>query len=166
MASDDLTIEAKPGVEPAIEPAAPADQSPSPSPAPDDTNYVSLIFRDGLDMPIEGLEWFVTLPSGQMCTATSTAQGAITIPVSPEATGQAQVEVKDVTGTRQPVCSIDLAQCNNAVIIRSPKVEADLTLRPHQQTPPPAAVSKTPSVKPSQRRPLRPNQPQRRNPLL
>jgi len=148
MASDDLGIEAKPVVEPTIEPVAPADQSLSPSPAPDDMNYVSLIFRDGLDMPIEGLEWFVTLPSGQMCTAKSTAQGAITIPVSPEATGQAQIEVKDVTGTRQPVCRIDLAQCNNAVIIRSPKVEADLTLRPHQQTPPPAAVSKTPSAKP------------------
>ena len=142
MASEDQIIETKPVDVPVATP------DPSTPPAADDMNYVSLIFRDGLDLPIEGLEWFVTLPSGQMCTAKSTAQGAITIPVPLEATGQAQVEVKDVTGTRQSVCSIDLAQCNNAVIIRSPKVEVDLTLRPHQQTLPPAPVHKSPLPKP------------------
>lgn len=142
MTSDDSIVETKP----IVNPTAPPDQSTPP--VTDDINYVSLIFRDGLDLPIEGLEWFVTLPSGQMCTAKSTEQGAITIPVPPEAAGQAQVEVKDVTGTRQSVCSIDLAQCKNAVIIRSPKVEADLTLRPHQQTLPPAPVHKSPSPKP------------------
>lgn len=142
MTSDESVVETTP----IVDPAAPPDQATAP--VADDMNYVSLIFRDGLDLPIEGLEWFVTLPSGQMCTAKSTEQGAITIPVAPEATGQAQVEVKDVTGTRQSVCSIDLAQCKNAVIIRSPKVEADLTLRPHQQTLPPAPVHKSPSPKP------------------
>jgi hypothetical protein len=113
----------------------------SPSPQADDIGYVSLIFRDGLDLPIPGLELFVTLPSGTMCTAISTALGAITLPVLANTSGQAKVEVKDRTGTRQPVCSIELEKCKNAVIIRSPKVKAILPLRPHQQMPPPASTT-------------------------
>ena len=113
---------------------------------PDNVDYIALLFRDGLDMPISGLELFVTLPSGQMCMATSTAQGAMTLPIPAEASGLAKIEVKDVTGKRQEVCSIDLAQCKNAVIISSPKVKTDLPLRPHQQTPPP---STSPAAKPS-----------------
>jgi hypothetical protein len=123
---------------PPIEPA---------SPDIADVRHVSLIFRDGLDMPIEGLELFVTLPSGPKCTALSTAQGAITVPVPVQASGQAKVEVKDGTGKRQQVCSIDLEKCKDAVIIRSPKVKAALPLRPHQQTSSPAASS-TPPITP------------------
>lgn len=127
------------------------DSSPA-SQAADDVNYVSLLFRDGLDMPIPGLELFITLPSGQICTAESTAQGAITLPVPAQAGGQAKVEVTDAAGKRQSVCSIDLSECSNAVIIRSPKVKADLPLRPHQQTPPQvttAPAAKPPAAKPA-----------------
>ncbi|MES2049272.1 MAG: hypothetical protein V4447_12795 [Pseudomonadota bacterium] len=74
--------------------------------------------------------------------ATSTAQGAMTLPIPAQACGLAKVEVKDVTVKRQEVCSINLGQCKNAVIIRSPKVKTNLTLRPHQQTPPPASCSR------------------------
>lgn len=104
----------------------------------DDANHdhVSLIFRDGLDLPLVGLDFIVTLPSGLVCTATSTSQGAITVPVSNDRVGQARVEVKDETGQHQQVCSIDLARCKSAAIINSGKVKAVLPLRPHQQTPP------------------------------
>jgi hypothetical protein len=127
--------------------AEPGEKQPqtiqSTSPKADDLSYVALIFRDGLDLPIPGLELFVTLPSGAMCTAISTAQGAITLPVPANTSGQAKVEVKDGTGKRQPVCSIELEKCKDAVIIRSPKVKAALPLRPHQQTPPPAINATT-----------------------
>lgn len=115
--------------------------TPVDEPAPasvDAGNYVTLIFRDGLDMPIPGLELFVTLPSGEVCTAKSTDQGAMTLPVAESAGGSAQVEVKDATGKRQPICSLDLSKCTDAVIIRSPKVKVALPLREHQQTPPPS----------------------------
>ncbi|MGE5651482.1 MAG: hypothetical protein ACM34A_14910, partial [Bacillota bacterium] len=130
-------VEAMPTAQSSDSPEAATPAIERPSQVDNDVNYVSLIFRDGLDMSIAGLELFVTLPSGHVCTATSTAQGAITLPVPAKASGHAQVEVKDSKGKRQPVCSIDLAQCNDAVIIRSPKVKADLPLRPHQQSLPP-----------------------------
>jgi hypothetical protein len=112
----------------------------------DEINYLSLIFRDGLDMPIPNLELFITLPSGQICTAKSTDQGAITLPVQRTAIGQAKIEVNDPTGKRQSVCSIDLAQCTEATIVRSPKVKTDLELRPHQQELPKQAVTQKPSA--------------------
>jgi len=113
----------------------------------DDANHdhVSLIFRDGLDLPLVGLDFIVTLPSGLVCTATSTSQGAITVPVSNDRVGQARVEVKDETGQHQQVCSIDLARCKSAVIINSGKVKAVLPLRPHQQTPPAPTASTGPA---------------------
>ena len=104
-----------------------------------DHDHVSLIFRDGLDLSLSGLDFIVTLPSGLVCTATSTSQGAITVPVINDKGGEARVEVKDETGQLQQVCSVDLARCKNAAIIRSPKVKAVLPLRPHQQMPPAAA---------------------------
>lgn len=106
----------------------------------DAVNYVALVFRDGLDLPIPGLELTVTLPSGEVCTATTTAQGAMTLPIPAQPKGHAKIEVKDVKGKQQEVCKIDLAKCTNAVIISSPKVKADLPLRPHQQTPPSVAA--------------------------
>lgn len=129
-------------------------------PAADDMNYVSFVFRDGLDMPLEGLEFFVTLPTGEVHAAKSTAQGAITVAVPPKTVGEAKVEVKDVTGARQPVCRVDMGQCKNAVIIRSPKVKADLPLRAHQQTVAPYAPAKKevqPAVKSKPRPPTQPN---------
>src|SRR6185369_10117153 len=107
-----------------------------------------LIFRDGLDLPLTGLDFIVRLPSGLVCTATSTSQGAITLPVINDRVGQAVVEVKDETGQHQQVCSIDLARCKSAAIIRSRKVKTVAPLRPHQQTPPAPAkpASKTAST--------------------
>lgn len=116
-------------------------------PVSDNVNYLSLIFRDGLDMPIPGMEFFVTLPSGQMCTATSTPQGAITVPVPAGEVGDAKVEVKGATGKPKVICSVDLAQCKDAVIIRSPKVKADVALRPHQQLLPSPAPKKSNEAK-------------------
>ncbi len=121
---------------------------PESSPTADaNVNYLSLIFRDGLDMPIPGLELTVTLPSGQVCTAVSTVQGAITVAVPAQASGQATVKVKDATGKHQPVCDVDLAKCKSAAIIRSPKVKADLSLRPHQQALTPLPASKDGAAK-------------------
>ncbi len=114
-----------------------------------EANHLSFVFRDGLDMPIPDLELSVTLPSGLIFNATSTVQGAITVPVPPQAEGQAKVEVKDLTGNQQAICSVDLAQCNDAVIIRSPKVKANVKLRPHQQTVPPVATDKPASTTPA-----------------
>lgn len=104
----------------------------------DEREHVSLIFRDGLDLPILGLQLIVTLPSGIVHQATSTIQGAITLPVANDKVGQAKVEIKDETGQFQEVCTLDLARCTNAVIIHSQKVKVDTPLRPHQQTPPPS----------------------------
>lgn len=106
-----------------------------------DHSHVSFIFRDGLDIPLSGLDFIVTLPSGLVCTAKSTSQGAITVPVINDKSGQARVEVKDETGLHQQVCSVDLVRCKNAAIIRSPKVKAVLPLRPHQQTAPATPAS-------------------------
>ena len=98
-------------------------------------DYLSVVFRDGLDMPLVGLEFIATLPSGEMCTVESTRQGAVTVPISRQAGGEIKVEVKDGVGKQQAVCRIDLDKCDNAVIVRSPKTKATLPLRPHQQTP-------------------------------
>jgi hypothetical protein len=98
-------------------------------------DYLSVIFRDGLDMPLVGLEFIATLPSGEMCTVESTQQGAVTLPIPTQATGEIKIEVKDTVGKQQTVCRIDLDKCDKAVIVRSPKTKATVPLRPHQQTP-------------------------------
>lgn len=105
--------------------------------ADDATKYVTLLFNDGLNMPIQGLEVFVTLPTGEVCTATSTTQGAITVAMPNKSKGEARVEVKDHTEHRQQVCVLDVAKCHDAVTIKSPKVVTKHTLRPHQQRLPP-----------------------------
>lgn len=128
-----------------------------------DQHHVSLIFRDGLDLPLSGLEFIVTLPSGLVCTATSTSQGAITVPVINDKAGQARVEVKDETGQRQQVCSVDLARCKNAALIRSPKVKAVLPLRPHQQMPPPRAKPESASASAANKT-KKPESPEKPNP--
>jgi hypothetical protein len=114
--------------------------------APDEHYHFSLIFRDGLDMPIGGLEFIATFPSGLVCTAASTADGAIALPWRPSEKGAVKVAVKDASGKKQDVCTIDLAKCDGAVIVRSPKTKAKLALQPHQQV---AAAKKTGSPAPS-----------------
>ncbi|MDE2000442.1 MAG: hypothetical protein KGI52_16110, partial [Burkholderiales bacterium] len=106
--------------------------------------YLSLIFRDGLDMPIDGLTFIATYPSGFVCTAESTLSGAIALPKPKAEEGEVKVEVKNSSGRKQPVCSIDLAKCEGAVIVRSPKTKAKVSLQPHQQI----APAKTPSAAP------------------
>jgi len=111
----------------------PAHAETSPPTLSIEDDHIALIFRDGLDMPIPGLEFIATLPSGLVCTAQSTASGAIALPVSRSASGQVRVEVKDTAGNKQQVCAIDVAKCEGAVIVRSPKIKAQVALQPHQQ---------------------------------
>jgi hypothetical protein len=117
----------------------------------DGVNYALLLFRDGNDFPIADMEWFVTLPSGDVCTAKSSAQGAIAVELPPGASGEAKVEVKDHTGKRQEVCTVDVAQCKAGAIIRSPKVVADATPRPHQQPAPAAKKAPPPAPAPAKK---------------
>lgn len=108
---------------------------------------LSLIFRDGLDMPIGGLSFIATYPSGLVCTAESTAGGAISLPVPKGDAGEVKVQVKDATGKTQDVCSIDLTKCDGAVIVRSPKTKAKVSVQPHQQVV--GAAKKPGAAKPS-----------------
>ena len=101
-------------------------------------DYLSLVFRDGLDMPIEGLTFIATFPSGEMCTAESSASGAIALPIPSAARGEVNVEVQDEVGGKQMVCAIDLNRCDGTVIVRSPKTKARVSLQPHQQVVPQA----------------------------
>lgn len=96
-------------------------------------DHFYLIFRDGLDIPIGGLDFIATFPSGQICMAESNASGAIALPLPLSETGQVKVAVKDAAGKKQDVCLIDLAKCGGSVIVRSPKVKARVALQPHQQ---------------------------------
>jgi hypothetical protein len=115
----------------------------------EDARHVAILFRDGLDLPIEHLEITIPLPDGSMFTAKTGSNGDVTIPVAASASGTVPVKVKDVTGSLQQVCSIDLAKCDNAAIVRSPKVAAKGPLRQHQQTPPTLPPKKSNSPKAS-----------------
>lgn len=112
-------------------------------------SYLSLIFRDGLDMPIDGLTFIATFPSGQMCTAESTDNGAIALPMPAKAQGEVKLEVKDATGNQQAVCTLDLDKCNGTVIVRSPKTKAKVSLQPHQQVVPARSAANA-ALKPAQ----------------
>lgn len=119
------------------------------SPIDDESNgrdaaYLALMFRDGLDMPIDGLTFIATYPSGLVCTAESTSMGAIALPVKDADKGEVEISVKDSTGTSQSVCSIDLSKCEGAVIVRSPKTRAKVSLQPHQQVAPTQTVHTPP----------------------
>lgn len=92
-----------------------------------------ILARDGLDQPIENLEVRVELPDGTVSEGTSTAQGAISVPPPKTSHGEARIHVRSQDGKMQPVCTIDLARCPGAAIIRSPKVAVPMTLKPHQQ---------------------------------
>lgn len=100
------------------------------------SDYFAVLFRDGLDMPIDGLTFIATYPSGFICTAESTAAGAIALPVTDQDKGEVKIEVKDSTGKTQAVCSIDPSKCDGPAIVRSPKIKAKVALQPHQQMAP------------------------------
>lgn len=106
------------------------------------SDHFAVLFRDGLDMPIDGLTFIATYPSGFACTAESTAAGAIALPVKDQDKGEVKIEVKDSTGKTQPVCSIDPSKCDGPVIVRSPKTKAKVALQPHQQVAPASAPAK------------------------
>lgn len=114
-----------------------ATETPQPSttssPSAYEDDYVSLLLRDGLDLPIPELQVFVTLPSGEICSATTTVQGAVTVPLTRAREGQISVAVQDVHGAKQSICTIDAKQCKEVVIIRSPKVATKMRSRPHQR---------------------------------
>ena len=112
------------------------------------SDYFAVLFRDGLDMPIDGLTFIATYPSGFICTAESTAAGAIALPVKDQDKGEVKIEVKDSTGKTQAVCSIDPSKCDGPAIVRSPKIKAKVALQPHQQMAParaPAQVAAAPT---------------------
>lgn len=92
-----------------------------------------ILARDGLDQPIENLEVQVEMPGGEVSQSKTNAQGAIILPPPKSSTGEAKVQVRGQDGKLQPVCSIDLAQCQGVAVIRSPKVAIPMTLKPHQQ---------------------------------
>ena len=136
--SPDVGIQAMPADTNVAE--AIADASPDAGETDDGTRHVLVQFRDGLDLPIENLEVSIPLPDGTVLTFKTTPQGAVTLPVPAKATGTAPVRVKDANGAQQTVCTLDMARCQHAVIVRSPKTVSKGKLRKHQQTP---AVSAT-----------------------
>ena len=116
-----------------------------PVPAYED-EYVSLILRDGLDLPIPDLQVFVTMPSGEICKATTTVQGAVTVPMAEPRSGTLKVAVQDAQGNQQDICALDAARCKKVVIVRSPKVTSKTKLRLHQE--PKAAATTAPPAQP------------------
>lgn len=119
------------------------------APEAEDPLHVTLVLRDGLDVPIAGLELFVNWPDGSQCRATTSAEGIASVEKPSGAGGQARVDVVDVTGTRQQVCTLDTGRCKGVAIVRSPKVALKLPLREHQQAPPPAKRPTVPTSQPA-----------------
>lgn len=124
-------------------PAATTESSRDASEQNNDTRHVLVQFRDGLDLPIEDLEVSIPLPDGTVLNFKTTPQGTVTLPIPANATGTAPVRVKDATGAQQTVCTLDMARCRHAVIVRSPKTVSKGKLRQHQQTS--AKLGPTPS---------------------
>jgi hypothetical protein len=114
-----------------------------------DDNTLTLLMRDGLDQPIHGLSMTLTLPTGENIEASTAELGNLSLFLPKGQTGEVKVAVKDIEGKTQPVCIVDLAKCKEVVIIRSPKVEVTLPLRPHQQTPPTKPRPQSQPSKPS-----------------
>lgn len=100
------------------------------------SDHLAILFRDGLDMPIDGLTFIATYPSGFVCKAESTEVGAIALPIAEANKGVVKIAVLDARGKTQSVCAIDPAKCDGPVIIRSPKTQAKVPLQPYQQVAP------------------------------
>lgn len=115
-------------------PTAPAEASQEEGQTDDGARHVLVQFRDALDQPIGNLEVSIPLPDGTVLNFKTTPQGTVTLPVPANSTGAAPVRVKDATGAQQVVCTLDMAQCQHAVIVRSPKTVAKGKLRQHQQS--------------------------------
>ncbi|WP_298012243.1 hypothetical protein [uncultured Aquabacterium sp.] len=106
---------------------------------------LTILFRDGLDQPIQGMTLTLTLPTGASLEAKTLTKGDVSFGVPQDRKGQVKIEVKDDKGEVQPVCEIDLSKCKQVAIARSPKVKVDMPLRAHQQaarpTPPKTAAA-------------------------
>lgn len=100
---------------------------------------LTILFRDGLDQPIQGMTLTLTLPTGESIEAKTLTKGDVSFEVPQDRKGQVKVEVKDDKGKVQPVCEIDLSKCKQVAIVRSPKVKIDMSLRAHQQAARPSA---------------------------
>lgn len=123
---------------------------PLPQAEPEASGFIPLLLRDGLDRPISDLPVFVTLPSGQICEGKTCAKGAITLELPPEPKGQATIEVLDHKGQRQQVAQVELSTSKgaSAIVLTSPKVKAELPLRP-LHNPPTAARKPAPPPAPA-----------------
>jgi hypothetical protein len=126
------------------------EQRPTITNSPDDDplgDFISILLRDGLDQPIANLQVKVDVPGAQPVEAKTDAKGAVVIPLPPQKEGQASLSVKDAQGKHQEVGKIDIAKCDGAVVVRSPKVKASVPLQPHQQTAPQkTATTNTPDA--------------------
>jgi hypothetical protein len=91
-----------------------------------------ILARDGLDQPINDMEIKIDFPDGNSIQAKTNAQGVVTTPSPTSREGIAHVSVLGKDGKTQPVCTIDLARCQGAAIIRSPKVAVPFSLDAHQ----------------------------------
>lgn len=106
---------------------------------PDDMEHISIdelpiiVLRDGLDMPLTGMDVQVDLPDGSSVTAKSDEQGIVTTPPTPRPKGKATLKVKGQDQQLHSVCTIDLDNCKSSVIVRSPKVAIPVSTEPHQQ---------------------------------
>jgi hypothetical protein len=107
--------------------------------AESEDHALTILFRDGLDRPIQGMTLTLTLPTGESIDAKTQSNGDVSFEVPPDRKGQVKVEVKDDKGKVQPVCDIDLSKCKQVAIVRSPKVKVDMPLRAHQQAASPSA---------------------------
>lgn len=110
------------------------DASRAHSPESDEpSSHLTLLLRDGLDQPIEGLELCITWPSGQQSLVMTRALGAASVPL-PDGPrlGAAGIAVRDIQGQRQQVCQLDLEKCASVAVIRSPKVAVRTSLRQNQ----------------------------------
>lgn len=94
---------------------------------------LTILFRDGLDQPIQGMTLTLTLPTGASIEAKTLTKGDVSFEVPQDRKGRVKIEVKDDKGEAQPVCEIDLSKCKQVAIVRSPKVKVDMPLRAHQQ---------------------------------
>jgi len=138
-------LEAPPGEPvPAVAEAAPeTPPAAPPGPIADDDGTAFLLFaRDGLDSPIADLTVTVDVPGQPPVTRTTDAQGAIGLVLEGPMEGEAKVAVKDLTGQQQHICTLDLAQCREGAVLRSPKVHVPIRFEPHRGEPAKPASAK------------------------
>jgi hypothetical protein len=144
-----------------------------------DPNIIGLHLRDGLDEPLPALELVLTYPDRTVVEVRVDDTGYAQIPrqtetpleipsedssnaFAPSTSSEVSVAVKKADGNLDVVCTIDLARCQQDVILRSPKVNIQFQNQPHNgpnptnfatgaqpTTKPPTQASVKPPVKPA-----------------